>query len=189
MKYLNLIFIFIIVSCSNKKDDVFLNEFVTKTDFDASYFNRKSEIEKSELDRLVKTDEVNKFVFNRDIKYHYGYKIKLDDNHYLLNYSTSYRPIYRPNFSIHGWVDSFLCIYDVQSKSVISKIRVCSTDPIISGCEKVGDTYVVNSLIKSYRPNEDGSEKVFVELKNLSKYKIVNYRFEEVSNLMVEKFD
>ena len=183
MKKIVMLLVFFALGCSEKNS--FLDNFKTEKEFHSFYGKFEKEVTVEDLRVLNKTDELNKFVFNTNPKYYYGYKMRLDNSdYYLINYQINYDVTYYKRSSLDAGTDSFLCIYDTKTHSVVSKIRTLSSDPISSDTKKQGEEFIVTSRIKSIRYNEFVEDNKY-ELINVSKYKIIDYRFVETYNKII----
>jgi len=198
MKNLNLLIILLLVlsSCSQEtKEPIGKIEFTDKTGFrnKKGFLNKftqegtkkvapfKRKIKGTDLDKLMVKNEVNEFQFKKHLKYYYENKEKLDSRHYLLSYSQSYRPVAGIKNMLLNWKDVFHCIYDIEADKVVSKLRVSSSDPIITFCKEDNGIYDLKSYYMSFRFTEESRDKAseIIMTKDTirEKYKIIKNRF------------
>ena len=167
-------------SCKDTKEDQFLNNFKDTIQVHyTSYIKNQREIKNEDLHILNKTDAINEFVYNKNKKYYYGYKTKISDDHYLLSYYVTYFPFYRPVNRLTNWEDSYLCVFEKRN-GVVSKIKITSSDPILSGFKEKHGVYTVNSYKNQLKYKEDEDQPYFYFDSIISKYKIENNRFVEI---------
>ncbi|WP_026715328.1 hypothetical protein [Flavobacterium daejeonense] len=178
IKYLVLFIFFGFYSCNESKDELFLKKFLDKKDFSNQNGYNKV-IDDDDLQILNRTDAINEFVFNTDKKNLFGYKTKLKNNFYLISYMTKYVPLYKPTFKILNWFDIYLCIYE-KNEGVVSKIKLMSSDPILSGFEEINGVYTITSYkIKS--EYDDLKKRIYYSQDSIvSKYTIENNRFVKI---------
>lgn len=117
-----------------------------------SKFNNKEsdkyvvEIDTTDLSILLATNEVNQPVYNVRHKYYYGYKKKLENDLYLVSYMDSYVPLNGGTNRLLNWYDIFECIYDCQKNTVTSKLRIWSSEPILSSYSVHQGIYTIKSM-------------------------------------------
>jgi len=171
--------ILVLCSCKDTKEEQFLNNFKDTLQVHyTSYIKNQREIKNEDLQFLNKTDAINEFVYNKDKKYYYGYKTKISDDHYLLSYYVTYFPFYRPTNRLINWEDSYLCVFEKRN-GVVSKIRISSSDPILSGFRENEGVYSVNTYMRQFKYTEEGKPHFYRD-SIITKYKIENNRFVEI---------
>ncbi|WP_237421149.1 hypothetical protein [Flavobacterium sp. Sd200] len=125
------------------------------------------------------TNEVNQPIFNINHTYYYGFQKKLNDSHYLISYQDRYSAAYSYKNRLLGWKDIYYCIYNSTANTVVSKLRVQSSDPILSYCEEKDGIYTIRSRYFKFIP-EENTPSHNMETKRdstVSKYRIRNNRF------------
>jgi len=174
-----LLFLIIICACSKPKNN-FLNDFV-ESETDKKIYLKS--IPKEGLDILMATNEINPSNLNTEHKYFFGFKKKLNENHYLISYLDKYRPQYQFTNLLIGWSDEFYCIYNIDKNQVISKLKVSSSDPIFSNFKKQGDNYIVNSKFFKFIPKESECNDIVIQRDSTSiTYQIRNNKFVEIES-------
>lgn len=185
MKYFVLLLLSgILLSGCKKEESVFLTHFAEKGKEKTKEGVYPKEINKQDLAILMATNEVNVPVVNIRNKYFYGYKEKLNDRYYLVEYANSYVP--PPIFThlLGAGRDIYLCIYDVEENKIISKLRIASDAPIQSlTYEEKGYVYTITSIYTEDRcKGEDCATVVTERIKVTHTYKIIENRFQLVDN-------
>lgn len=175
MKKFEIILLIVLVgACSKPKTD-FLNDFVASETDKTIYLKS---IPKEGLDILMATNEVNASDFNSEHKYFFGFKKKLNDEHFLISYLDTYIPQYRFTNKLIGWEDEFYCIYNINRNQVVSKLKVSSSDPVLSSFTKQGNYFVVKSAFFKFIPKESECNHIEIERDSSSiSYQIQNNRF------------
>ena len=178
-KFKLLILILLCIACSKPEND-FLNKFGNSETDKALY---KKTISATDIDILMATNEINPSNFNTEHKYYYGFKEKLDNENFLISYLDTYIPHYRFTNRLIGWQDIFYCIYNVEKNQVISKLKVMSSDPVLSSFMKKGNQYIVKSFFHKFIPKESDCNYIVIENDSSSiKYEIQNNKFVEITN-------
>jgi hypothetical protein len=175
IKYLVLFILIGLYSCKESKEDLFLKNFLDKKDFgNQNGYNKV--INDNDLQILNRTDAINEFVFNTGKKNLFGYKVKLKDDFYLISYMTKYFPLYKPTFKLWNWFDIYLCIYE-KNEGVVSKIKLMSSDPILSGFKEINGVYAITSY-KSISVYDESKDRIYYRQDSIvTKFKIENNRF------------
>lgn len=178
-KYLRFIFLILFVNCSDSKEERFLNNFIDKEKINSN-FDYKKEINKEDFYILNKTEALNELDSNKF--FYYGYKTKLDNDCYLIFYSTQY---YIDNnfhpFAMGLASKGYLCIYQ-KGVGIVSKLKISSNDPNLIHFEEKNEIYIIKSL-SSYLKYDEGKNGFYPYLEKdtiVSKYKIENKRFVEI---------
>jgi len=131
-----------------------------------------------DLNILMATNEVNGPVFNVDHTYYYGFYKKLEHGHYLVSYRDSNSPAYRFTNSLIGWNDIYYCIYNSTNNSIVSKLKVQSTDPVLSNFEEKDGIYTIKSRYFKFIPKEGPCNTIVIQKDSaISKYRIKDNRF------------
>ncbi|KOS08122.1 hypothetical protein AM493_20275 [Flavobacterium akiainvivens] len=166
----------LLVCCSG--EPAFLKKF-TPRDVKRKLYTEK--ITPADLDILLATNEVNQPVFNKNHEYYYGFYKPLGNNHYLISYKDTYTPAYRFTHFLIGWADVYYCIYNAGTNTVVSKLKVQSSDPVHNHFEEKNGVYTIKSYYHNFnyidRPCND------IVLKNdslIMLYKIQDNRFVQV---------
>jgi hypothetical protein len=181
-KYFSFIFIMLFFNCSNTKEDKILNNFKEEKEYrkDVVQGNTKK-MNDEDLYILNKTEAINEFEFNKNKRYSYGYKSKINKDSYLLSYSMFYDLSYEQSSILGSCWREYWCIYQI-GVGVVSKIKFASNDPILTLPEKKNG--VITTI--SYRPvyvnkeTKDGNLIYQGRETIISKYKIENNRFVEI---------
>jgi len=182
MKYFIVILILFFSSCHKTEEDKFLNSFKDEKEYRKIVLAGLTEkISEEHLDILNKTDAINEFEFNKNKRYIYGYKSKLNNNTYLLSYTLFYDLPYEVPSIIVAGQKEYWCIYQIGT-GVISKIKFFANYPIPSYPEKKNGIITIVSKRPVYIYKETVSGNLIREERetNISKYKIENNRFVEI---------
>ena len=172
MKHLFYIqLILILISCSENQSD-FLEKF--NPNENDKYVNT---IDSTSLKILTATNEVNTSVYNVNHKYYYGYKRKIDNNLYVVSYMDIYTPLNHDTNRLLGWYDIFECIYDSKRDIVTSKLRIWSSEPILSTCKIINKTYIITSLFRISLYNGETEQTYFENKTLINKYKIIGNQY------------
>lgn len=174
-----LILVFLCIACSKQEND-FLNKFVN-SETDKNLY--KKTISATDIDILMATNEINPSNFNAEHKYYYGFKEKLDNENFLISYIDTYIPHYRFTNKLIGWEDEFYCIYNAKKNQVVSKLKVSSSDPVLSYFKKTGNQYIVKSSFFKFIPKESDCNYIVIQRDSSSiEYEIQNNKFVEITN-------
>ena len=171
-------------SCS-KQEPAFLSNFTSNfTEFKNVDWKRiyTKPIEPKDLEILLATNEVNEPLDNVDHKYFYGYKKKLDENHYLISFIDTYHPTYGNTNRMGHWEDEFLCIYEQDENKIISKLKIASADPIFSDFKISNGIYTVTTEYFKYVKKECADDPYCRDYERVGKtvvhqYKIIDNHF------------
>lgn len=167
MKYvILLLFAIFLVKCSSPESR-FLNKFNIKES--DKYVN---EIDTIDLSILLATNEVNQPVYNVRHKYFYGYKKKLEGELYLVSYMDCYVPLNAGTNRIWNWYDIFECIYDSKKNCITSKLRIWSSEPVLSFYSVNQGIYTIKSMynIDIYDGQSESSHNVTKKI--INRYRI-----------------
>ncbi|AWA31086.1 hypothetical protein HYN48_13870 [Flavobacterium magnum] len=176
-KFKLLILVLISTACSKQECD-FLNKFENSETGKTLY---TKPISATNIDILMATNEINPSNFNAEHKYFYGFRKKLDNEHFLISYSDTYSPHYRFTNKLVGWEDIFYCIYNTEQKQVVSKLKVSSSDPVLSYFKKIGNRYIIKSSFFKFIPKESECNNIVIQRDSTSiEYKIQNNKFVEI---------
>lgn len=140
-----------------------------------------NQINEADLYIVNKSEAKNEFIFNSEKKYFYGYKIKLNEDTYLISYGVKYTPLYTGTFKLIHWTDTYLCIYQ-RGKGIISKLKTTSSDPIMSGCKEENGIYTIKSFMSVYKVEDTLENKSYFATDSIvKKYTIKGNLFEEIN--------
>ena len=179
MRLYCLLLMVMFFSCDNS-NTVFLGKFTDTADILKTKDGYTKLVKNEDLVILQECLIVNSFVVNSNQKFYYGFKKKLNSKYYLITYCVKYIPLYKPTFNLWNWHDDFLCLYDVDNNKIVSKLKIHSSDPVVSRTKLEKDIYIVKSLYRRYKYNEV-EDKAFFEIDSLiNKYKIENNKFIEL---------
>jgi hypothetical protein len=176
-KFKLLILVLFCIACSKPEND-FLNKF-GNSETDKTLY--KKTISATDIDILMATNEINPSNFNAEHKYYYGFKEKLDNENFLISYADTYRPHYRFTNMLIGWRDVFYCIYNVEKNQVVSKLKIVSSDPVLSFFKKTGNQYIVTSSFFKFIPKESDCYIVIQRDSSSNVYEIQNNKFVEIT--------
>ena len=179
MRFYFLFLMALFFSC-DKTNTALLDKFTNTDDVLQMQGGYSKLVTNEDLAILKDTLVVNDFLVNSNQKYYYGFKKQLDSNHYLITYSVKYVPLYKPTFRLVGWYDDLLCIYDVKNNKIVSKLKIRTSDPILSSTLFRKDIYEVKSFYKRYKYIETEDRSIFENDSLFNKYKIENNKFVEV---------
>ena len=167
------------LSC-DKTNNVFLDKFKNTNDILNPKGSYSELITNEDLVIFQAGLIVNDFVVNTNQKYYYGFKKKLDSNHYLITYCVKYTPLYKPTYQLFNWHDDILCVYDMRNDRIVSKLKIRTSDPVLSKTHVKENIYFVKSLYRRYKYSELDDRAFFEADSLLNKYKIENNEFVEV---------
>ena len=169
-------------NCNNTKEDKILNNFKEEKEYrkDVVQGNTKK-IKDEDWYILNKTEAINEFEFNKNKRYSYGYKSKINKDSYLLTYSMFYDFPYEVPSILAVGRKEYWCIYQI-GVGVVSKIKFSSNDPITASPEKKNGIITIVSERPVYVYKETVNRNLITEKRetNISKYKIANNRFVEI---------
>lgn len=172
----------LLLSCQSEGAP-FLDHFAEKGSVKEENLYAK-EISADDLQLLTSTNEVNEPIFNVGHKYYYGYKAKLDEDHYLVSFRNTYQPTYRFTHVLYNWADIYLCIYNKAENRVVSKLRISSSDPVLSFCKEEGREYIITSYYTKFDCADPDCHTIKMSAKNtdVSRYTITRNRFKKITN-------
>lgn len=181
MKICIFIFVVLLISCKSQGSS-FLDNF-TAHDKINSDFRYEKQISQQDLAILMATNEANEAVLTMEHKYYYGYKKKLNDNHYLISFASTYRPTYRFTNVLSFWQDVFICIYDKSENKVISKLRIKSADPIFSSYTEENGVYTITSRYITYECGDADCTKLKSKSNTVvQRYKLSDNKFQQIKD-------
>lgn len=184
LKYFGVLLFMLFFNCSDCKDEEkFLNNFKEENEYRKDILQgRTKEISDEDLYILNKTEAVNEFEFDIDKSYSYGYKKKIKNDSYLLNYNLSYRLRYNQPFTMDYGRREYWCIYQ-KGLGVVSKIKFSADDPIFIYHEYKNGILTTTSkiMVYKYKETKEGGNLIYPQADSLvSKYKIENNRFVKI---------
>ncbi len=175
-----ILFILLLFSCGNKNIS-FIEKFENKQN---KIYSKK--ISKEDLEILLATNEVNQVDFKKEQNYYYGFKKRLNKNHYLLSYKETYISTKKINNVLLNWSDTYYCIYNIKTHKVNSKLRIYSSDPFLTYTIEEKGKYIVKTFFWDFliKENEfNNSNEIIMEKDSLIEtYKIINNKFKLVKN-------
>jgi hypothetical protein len=173
-----LVLVILACGCAKPKNNL-LDSFV-ESETNKTIYTKS--IPKEKLEILMATNEINPSNLNVNHRYYYGFKKKLNDEHYLISYLDKYTAQYRFTNRLIGWEDKFYCIYNTERNQVISKLMVTSSDPTISFFKKQGDLYIVKSYFTKFIPKESDCNNIVIERDSSENtYQILHNKFVKVT--------
>jgi len=125
------------------------------------------------------TNEITDTLLNRNLKYYYGFKKKINNQCYLLAIKRVYSTLGQYTNVLLAPYDVIFCLYNKEKKSIQSRLIVIQSEPILRHFKYKNGIFTVNSGASYFQKLDTENATVNrVMVEQINEYVIVDDHFE-----------